>query len=383
MCFTAVEIVDHITSYAKKCGGDPFTWFVGISSKPDDKLFRGHLVPKKGSFHVWIEALSSAVAHRARAQLMVAGYDGGLCGSGDDPFCVYAYRKGGGTREAWDGYSQGVNPVGRSFPFREKNCQMKLPKKLYKYQKLELQAIKNLMASELYFSIPEKFNDPFDCGTIPKITPLREDELHFARAYAQRLVDLPPVPPEGISLSQEDVDSLTDLELQKALTTGYKPSGADTMSEVRETIGVASLSAIPNNPLMWAHYADRHCGVCLEFDTAFTPFNRASKVHYHSKVLTLSQREFMLTKDAAVRAIILSKHKHWEYEQEWRVIEGEGDQALRYSIEALTGIYFGLRTPEPEKGLIRLIASDLELNVKIFECRRLIDSFELDFRELN
>lgn len=40
----------------------------------------------------------------------------------------------------------------------------------------------------------------------------------------------------------------------------------DNQSPVREEGGFISFSSVDDNPLMWAHYADAHKGVCLQFD---------------------------------------------------------------------------------------------------------------------
>jgi hypothetical protein len=60
-----------------------------------------------------------------------------------------------------------------------------LPEKLYKYESFSTQALTNLKSSQLYFSIPNKFNDPFDC-TLPisydidfENVPGQDHEIYF------------------------------------------------------------------------------------------------------------------------------------------------------------------------------------------------------------
>src|SRR5262249_27847691 len=42
------------------------------------------------------------------------------------------------------------------------------------------------------------------------------------------------------------------------------------------------LSEKPDVPLLWAHYASSHTGICLEFDARRSPFTAAKKVGYVS-----------------------------------------------------------------------------------------------------
>ena len=48
------------------------------------------------------------------------------------------------------------------------------------------------------------------------------------------------------------------------------------------------LTPIPNNILMWSHYADNHKGICLEFDTSIRLFGTAREVDYRETYPLLS-----------------------------------------------------------------------------------------------
>ncbi len=39
-----------------------------------------------------------------------------------------------------------------------------LPKHLYKFEKINVQTLRNLKNAQIYFSTPASFNDPFDCS---------------------------------------------------------------------------------------------------------------------------------------------------------------------------------------------------------------------------
>lgn len=86
------------------------------------------------------------------------------------------------------------------------------------------------------------------------------------------------------------------------------------------TLGFISMSETWKSPLMWAHYAENHTGVCLGLDV---PDGRPAKVCYEAErlqcALDLSSLETAVDDDI-VRTVATTKFKEWEYEQEWRLL---------------------------------------------------------------
>lgn len=86
------------------------------------------------------------------------------------------------------------------------------------------------------------------------------------------------------------------------------------------------------NPVMWAHYAEKHGGVCLGF--AIEP-SVVSQVDYTDKKIDV-ELGLHLPKGGLsaelINKVILTKSTAWEYEREWRVLSQ-------------------LKTPDPRTGL--------------------------------
>lgn len=93
-------------------------------------------------------------------------------------------------------------------------------------------------------------------------------------------------------------------------------------------LGVLCLSQNSNQPLMWAHYAESHRGLMLEFDTVHPTFNRKrsagdefgrlrpvsySKVRPEMTMQTLDGEK-------AFEVFALTKADQWSYEEEIRLI---------------------------------------------------------------
>lgn len=88
-----------------------------------------------------------------------------------------------------------------------------------------------------------------------------------------------------------------------------------------QVLGFVSLSETWRSPLMWAHYAKNHTGVCLGIDVS--P-GRALQVNYEPERLRLvfDATQLETAQDAQlINTLVATKFKAWEYEREWRVLE--------------------------------------------------------------
>jgi len=90
--------------------------------------------------------------------------------------------------------------------------------------------------------------------------------------------------------------------------------------------GVVSCSYNYKHPLMWAHYADSHKGLCLGFDSEFPNSN----LKIDSDFLTYKEDKYLLPiyfrqlkleeRFNYYRDLSLWKHISWAYEEEYRLI---------------------------------------------------------------
>jgi hypothetical protein len=109
-------------------------------------------------------------------------------------------------------------------------------------------------------------------------------------------------------------------------------------------LGVLCLSRNGNQPLMWAHYADSHRGVMVEFDELASCFSRRRTAEddlgYLRSVVYSGTRPSLsmevLDGDKAFEVFALTKSEHWRYEEEVRLIWPlkEADKTL----ETTTGL---------------------------------------------
>jgi len=145
-----------------------------------------------------------------------------------------------------------------------------------------------------------------------------------------------------------------------------RKSVSDILDENKE-IRVCSLSSSLNDVRMWSHYADNHQGVAIEID--FEGFEKdIIEVKYDANLPEFSES----LKIAPTPKDILSiKTKHWNYENEYRIIQGEQFYDLSGRI---TGVYTGIRISKLHSGLLLKAAPSVQIySTKLNEIKVIVE----------
>ena len=188
---------------------------------------------------------------------------------------------------------------------------------LYNYTPININTIKSILNEQLWLSHTNSFNDPVD----PSIKQFKK--------------------------YKEDYNYLLD------------------------SIKVGCLTTKNDNTLMWSHYADKHIGICIEYDIGkiYEKDNLIiNKVNYNIPIITnksIADNE-ILEIDNIKRLIELFsiKSEDWKYEKEYRILyydkERKKDGIL---IECpIKSISFGTETSEDDKNLIYEIVKNKKGN---------------------
>lgn len=253
----------------------------------------------------------------------------------------------------------------------------KIPSKLYKYQFYNIQNIDNLKNGCIWFSKPPLFNDPFDCSIPYVLNNMSNDD--WDKLYKRLRKNWNET--EDEELKKSTAKYFVDDSPSEAFKENYKLSSKLGWSELIEKDfsqkGVVCFSEQADNILMWSHYADRHKGFCLEFDTSIYPFSKAVKVNYSEEPpssLELDGDEVLLD------SLITTKSIAWSYEKEWRLIHNQGNMEYGFDGKALTGVYFGCEMPFPHIEVVSLVVSGLP--TKLYKMKRSETEFKLGFEEV-
>jgi len=109
-----------------------------------------------------------------------------------------------------------------------------------------------------------------------------------------------------------------------------------------KTLGFVSFSDNWKSPLMWGHYARNHTGVCLGVEV---PDDRVVRMNYEPDrlefLLEMSPLDAVVDQDA-IKKVVTTKFKEWEYEREWRYL------ASLENKDEDTGLYYVYFSPHFE-----------------------------------
>jgi hypothetical protein len=155
-----------------------------------------------------------------------------------------------------------------------------LPKQIFKYVNSErIDILEKLL---IRFTQPSCFNDPFEMrlpveGYIPE--KLDEAQEIVNRRMYQRFV----LSGGGGKLSYEEFERIQNKHNQANIERlKFDPTYRKQTAIARDfrnwdaKVGIFSLSAAEKNLLMWAHYADSHRGLLIEFDPKHPFFNASN-----------------------------------------------------------------------------------------------------------
>lgn len=233
------------------------------------------------------------------------------------------------------------------------------PKKLYRYLSLDKQynwdAIKN---NYVWIDEFSKFNDPFECFTLPQYNDVKcleflEPWEIFSTDFQKSELSSRVKSGEGvIDVLKDIISKITDNEKQnfaeakmyecfKSINQ-YDIDISKTIKDMfNDFLYIGCFTENYDSILMWSHYGNSHCGVCIEYDTDLIPDCLLFPVIYTDKCIPY----YKVLDDNLIPQILLMKSTCWKYEQEWRIIDSKKSDHKFYlkpsSIFIGAGMYNG------------------------------------------
>lgn len=200
--------------------------------------------------------------------------------------------------------------------------------KLYRFEKNDTKGkrLQTIIDGNIFISNPKSFNDLNDCS-LNEIFSFNRDDASYAKmeVILRTLYESEDTFPLGA-----DTFRLLKKFLLNEKPNIDKPLAQKNKSEiiekihyqVKHTTGVCCFfNGAPRHPLMWAHYADKHTGFCIEYEVIDpiqdTPLH---EVNYVTKPLLLSIDELLLCPAEAFTRLLTAKSCEWHYEREFRLI---------------------------------------------------------------
>lgn len=217
---------------------------------------------------------------------------------------------------------------------------------LYKYMGDQKRALEILRTNKIWYSKPERFNDPFDCDIDIASAVTWEQYVGAIRA-------------EGRQTGKDEREIQKKIEeealrCRRIVPSEYRDkvrSGVVVVKDSLRSQGILSLSAICDSIPMWGYYAGCHSGVCIGFRrNSSNPLGSSAtrKVSYTDAFPNMSYYDMFERPGHLSATVMGTKSLTWEHEQEWRIIVTNGD-ILHDLPGDVDCVLFGLRTPESFK----------------------------------
>lgn len=193
------------------------------------------------------------------------------------------------------------------------------PASLYKYYNDNPRNLENIKNNKMWFSAPCNFNDVFDCDI-----PIDSKKI-FDSALKMAPFNVKP----GSNMWRD-----LKAEVNKGIKTLSK-----VLVNLKKTTGVSCFSESYDSLLMWAHYANNHRGLCVEYDLmdinkeigfSAIPVVYSKDRTYLNSLENLENEGYIL--EIFINSLI-SKSPEWKYEKEWRIVRDDASCGNRWDCE--------------------------------------------------
>lgn len=216
-----------------------------------------------------------------------------------------------------------------------------------------------------HFSSPRDFDDLHDSLLGPHATGSPLDTDRFIIQYSG-LFNL---------MRERKLGSLTQLNTLQddAAKKVFAPLAGQ---EARRHSRVLCFAEEVDDELLWASYADYHCGLCLAFNTSDPFFSAIQPVQYLDA--PTMDNASPSTPTNGVDSWSLLKSKAWQFQKEWRlVLPGDEPKQVAFPKQALKAVILGYRFRERDFEDLKSVLIRGGYRVQIFRIERVPGSFNL------
>uniref|UniRef100_A0A2A4Z203 DUF2971 domain-containing protein n=1 Tax=OCS116 cluster bacterium TaxID=2030921 RepID=A0A2A4Z203_9PROT len=259
-----------------------------------------------------------------------------------------------------------------------------------------------LKEKKLWYSMPQYFNDPFDCNY--SISMSDSEWLEILRKSFSLLDEKfkklhPQLTPEEISTKSSSAMKarINPQDFLERIThnTTICSFVSTTEQEKKDFLKSNSIS-------MWSHYAGNHQGFLIEFNNRhgnivknleeISYSDNFSKINYHefeAYIELLKGNDNKVVLKELWTKIYLRKHKTWHIENEWRDIRRyeKGVQSYGQEIPFISkdikAIYLGCQIKHKDKEeIMNVLTENYETKPKLFEMSKIRGEYGLQQNEI-
>ncbi len=239
---------------------------------------------------------------------------------------------------------------------------------IYKYAPYFKSRLTDLQNNKLWLSLPESFNDPFDCDH-----PIETEMPHSERLNVIARIEsyngaetLEKFPVDELAAFPDETKTLIEKDVAGYFRTLFMD------------IGICCFSRCWDSIAMWSHYANEHRGICLGYDTDDLRENagyRLEPVVYQDDPPNIHAKDIAYDFNTTADRYVFTKKTDWKYEKEMRLRSLTRGGGLVDSPLPLRSVIFGVRADEkPEADIKEALKNQC---VSFFRIKRNERTFEL------
>lgn len=259
--------------------------------------------------------------------------------------------------------------------------------RLFRYRQPNTYLMEEIQDRELYLWNLNQQNDPFEGrllfeNNLSKNAVL-QNFMNIRNAMRSKQVNwkewlISKEEKEWYLSLQNASDKELELLVERSIERGdYNEKGIEIIKnryhKMTDHLVMACFSAKKNCPIMFAHYAKNHSGVCLEYEVDKRDFFEVNYVEEFPKMKIFNPDE-----GSAIKHRMLTKHEDWAYEKEYRLIlYNRKPGAYKNDRISLKKIYFGLKCSEETKTQIKEIVLPRKDPVELFTLSIMDDQYKM------
>lgn len=239
---------------------------------------------------------------------------------------------------------------------------------LYKFSTFNENAMYSLIDGYLWFSVADKFNDPFEGVSFPRL----EDDFLDATRFVEFMND------EQYKKLQADYCS-SPTEIRERYQREYLANFLEDMAEFRDFGFCCFLSGLERNELtinqemmMWGHYSDGLRGFRIIYDAstliASIPSADIYPINYTDEPPRVNLASYMYEtrispsgprfRHSFGQNVFTTKHSSWSYEREIRLRRPEAGPCP-FDRNAIIGVDFGSKMSLAQIKVIKALLAHL------------------------
>jgi hypothetical protein len=289
------------------------------------------------------------------------------------------------------------------------------PEVLYKYMNAGTGRIV-LSNGTLRWSTPATLNDPFDVqfdlGLVIDKAKAKSAALEklWEAQYGVEPAVVGNIVGELIANARWSFPATNKVEFDRDFGEVFDESMArmeavlpELQQNIREKMArskLLCLTGLPDNPVMWSHYADNHQGIVLQFGAPAgidSPWRLAKPINYQDDMPRLMDEEFLsdmfagrvsLDVKELIDRMVYVKASQWSYEREWRLSAADGRspdapyEDIPFHPEELEAVVFGARISSFDRAEVGELVSRRYPQAELLQAELGTQAFRITLRRI-